>query len=354
MWGRAGQVVLSVIAIVLLYPARAFLEAPAIGNQFLAEGRAFAALPDAQIRTEPTPVVPQRSLTSYVRRTSHGYVAPAKRTALIVGINNAAGTSPLPGSIRDATNLHDALIGYGFREENITLLLEGSATRPAILSALDALAARTPANGVAVFAIATHTRRSGGTNSLATAEGARISAGELASRLRNVRAPAWIALPTCYAAGYALPGIVGFNRVATFASSADRESYQAGDAGSFLFIHMVRRAMVEGRAPFSVETAFDFAHRELARQHPEYLPSINDGYPGDLVLGPVEPIRTDRWEQPSDSEERSGWEAFEYRTYEAEDPNHGYPEPSPTPAASEQHRSGNGWSVCGSVRYNCN
>lgn len=285
---------------------------------------------------------------SYVRRASHGYIAPAKRTALIIGINHSQGAPPLPGSVRDAMNLHDALIGYGFREENITLLLDGQATKPAILAGLRSLAARTPSNGIAVFAAATHTGRWGGTNSFATAEGGRISAGVLAAHLGEVRAPAWVALPTCYAEGYALPGIVGFNRVATFASSADRESYQAGDAGSFLFIHMVRRGMLEGRAPTSVESAFGFAHSELSRRHPEYVPLMSDGYPGNLVLGPAPTIRTARWEPPAEQEPQT-WDGWEYHTYGSDPYEDPYATPSPTP--EPERRSG--WSVCGSVSYNC-
>ncbi|MGH2759363.1 MAG: caspase family protein [Actinomycetota bacterium] len=307
-------------------------------------------LPSGDVNVEAPRLRARPSLHSYVRRASHGYIAPAKRTALIIGINHSQGAPPLPGSVRDAMNLHDALIGYGFREENITLLLDGQATKPAILAGLRSLAARTPSNGIAVFAAATHTGRWGGTNSFATAEGGRISAGVLAAHLGEVRAPAWVALPTCYAEGYALPGIVGFNRVATFASSADRESYQAGDAGSFLFIHMVRRGMLEGRAPTSVESAFGFAHSELSRRHPEYVPLMNDGYPGNLVLGPAPTIRTARWEPPAEPEqEPQTWDGWEYDTY-GSDP---YEDPSATPSPTPEPERRSGWSVCGSVSYNC-
>lgn len=350
MWGRAGQFVISVIAIVLLYPARASLAPTTATDEYVQAARAFGEFPDVSARLDTPRHVSPPSLHSYVRLASHEYIAPAKRTALIVGINNSKGASPLPGSVRDAMNLHDALIGYGFREENITMLLEHQATKPAILAGLRSLAARTPSNGVAVFAAATHTSRWGGTNSLATAEGERISAGVLASHLREVQAPAWIALPTCYAAGYALPGIVGFNRIATFASSADRESYQAGDAGSFLFVHMVRRAMIEGRAPSSVESAYAFAHSELSRRYPEYTPSISDGYPGDLVLGPAPTVRTARWEEPEEPEqEPQTWDGWEYHTYGSDPYEDPYATPSPTPEPDRR----SGWSVCGRVTYNC-
>ncbi len=337
MWGRAPQIVVTVIALVLARPEHA-LHVRSIAP-FVTSGRAFPTYPAPQTASEASRSLAHRSLQTYVRQSGHRFVAPAERTAVIVGINHARGTPPLPGSVRDARNLHEALVRYGFRAENITLLLEGEATRSAILGALRSLADRTPASGVAVVAIATHTKRVHGTNLLATADGSRISGGELASHLRGVRSPAWIALPTCYAGGYALPGIVGFNRIATFASSADRMSYQAGDAGSFLFIHMVRRAMVEGLSPASVESAFEFARRELTRDHPEHVPSMSDGVPGDLVLGPIRVTRSTRW-QPSggrdhpDSSETAG-------SQRAEAP------PTPPPG----RRTGD-VGICGRFRYN--
>lgn len=270
-----------------------------------------------------------------------------KATALIVGISQPRGTRSLPGSVADATNLRDALLAYGFSSSNITMLLDGAATRPAILNALDSLAARTPRSGVAVFAIATHTKRQGGSNSLATAEGRRISARELAGRLRAVRARTWVALPTCYAEGYALPGIVGPRRIATFATTADRPSYQAGEAGSILFIHLVRRAMLEGRAPYSVETAFAFAHREIDGAYPEYLPTMSDGIPGDLVLG--------RWHGASNG--RPVVQASERRP-ETDDSTQLDPEASRAagdadPPPQPEGEGHSGFAVCGRVRYNC-
>lgn len=346
MWGRAGQIVLSVIAVVLLYPAHAILEYQAVARPYIAEGRAFAEFPSGKL---PVLTEPVRRVTthSYVRQVSVSYAAPSERTAVIVGINNAPGSAPLPGSVADAMNLRSALTGYGFESKNITMLLDGRATRPAILSELRSLAARTSPNGVAVFAIAAHTTRARGMNHLITAEGGRISSRELAAHLSAIRSPAWIALPTCYAAGYALPGIVGFNRIATFASAPNAQSYQMGDAGSFLIHHMVKRAMVERRAPSSVESAFAFAHDEIAREYPEHLPSISDGYPGDLALGPMSVARSARYEKPArDDAHWSAWEASDQGEAEPIDDS------SPAESSEEPSRR-SGWGVCGSVRYNC-
>jgi hypothetical protein len=344
MWGRAGQTVLAVIAIILLHPVSPMVPTAEFGP-FVHSGRAFPNIADRKVVREAPRMIEHRTPHAYARLVSHQYVAPADRNAVIVGINNARGTPPLPGSVRDATHLNAALLRYGFRGENISLLLNEQATRPAILSALRTMAARTPANGIAVFAIATHTRRSGGTNQLATAEGARISAHELASHLAAVRSRTWIAMPTCYAGGYALPGIVGPNRIATFSSSANEQSYQAGAAGSFLFIHMVRRAMLESHAPYSVESAFAFAQDEIQRQHPDHVPSISDGIAEDLVLGPSAPVVNARWEPPQRDPE---YRAFGDSSYQSE--YESGPDPSPTPGP---YRRRGPASVCGSVTYNC-
>ena len=276
----------------------------------------------------------------------------SKRHALIIGINNARGGKPLPGSVTDAKNMRNALLMYGFKDENIRMLLEGSASRDAIRRELSSLAARTPSNGIAVFAVATHTRRSGGNNELLTADGLRISAGELSARLGAVRSRMWVALPTCYAAGYALPGIVGRNRVATFASAADRPSYQLGDAGSFLILNMVRHAMIERQAPGSVEDAFHWAKNTLEETSPDNVPSMSDGIPGDFVLG-----RVDAADRPGpDKPSAEGWS-----TQAQAPPDDGArtetvrtePETDTSQDAEPSSGGSDGVGVCGSFRARC-
>jgi hypothetical protein len=272
----------------------------------------------------------------------------SKRHALIVGINNAKGGKPLPGSVTDAKNMRKALLMYGFKDENIRVLVEGSASRAAILDELSSLAARTPSNGVAVFAVATHTRRYAGTNELLTADGLRISAGELASRLGAVRSRMWVALPTCYAAGYALPGIVGRDRVATFASSADRPSYQLGDAGSFLILNMVRRAMLERQAPGSVEDAFHWAKNTLQETSPDNVPSMSDGIPGEFVLG-----RIDAGDPQATRPSGEGWSTqAQPEPYGGRETVRGSPD-EPEAAEPSRRSSSGGVGVCGSFRARC-
>ncbi len=257
-------------------------------------------------------------------------VSPAKRRALIIGINHAAGSRPLQGAVADAKNLGRALARYGFLETNVSMLLDGEATRANILSKLTEFAKKTPKDGIAVFALATHTRKQGGQNQLVAADGGLISASELAGGLAKVRSKAWMALPTCFAGGYALPGIVGKNRVATFASSASDKSYELGDAGSYLFINMVRKAMIEGAAPSSVEASFLYAEERIRRTAPNRVPFMRDGVKGDLVLGSYEPRPVMRLAEPKQSSVPS---------YDASPQEQAYA-PAPTPAPRPRKKIG--------------
>lgn len=273
--------------------------------------------------------------------------AVQKRTALIIGINNARGGGALPGSITDARNMRDALLGYGFPSKNITMLLDKQASASGIRRGLADLAMRTPSDGVAVFAVATHTRRRGGRNSLLAADGQLIGASELASALGRVRSKMWVALPTCYAAGYALQGIVGPGRVATFASPSGQQTYQLGSAGSYLVINMVREAMLAGRAPGSVEDAFRYAKATLERDHPGRVPIMSDGVKGELVLGRMSSSAFARSSAGREQRKKEG-EAVYFSPAESD--------PAPAEGAEPeqpQPRRRYGVGVCGRLSYNC-
>ncbi len=217
--------------------------------------------------------------------TSEPPAVIAKRHAVIVGIDHAPGATTLQGAVRDARTVEEAVLDYGFLPKNVTTLLDAHATRNAFLAALERLARETPPDGIAIVAVAAHSRIRGGMAQLGMADGLRVNASEMAERLQRVRAPTWVALSTCYAASYALPGIVGPNRIATFASGRAARSYEVGDAGSYMVVAMVRRAMIERFAPRSVESAFRWAESYLKRTAPARVPLMSDGIDGDLVLG---------------------------------------------------------------------
>jgi hypothetical protein len=231
----------------------------------------------------PAPVAPQQAPE---RAPSHRNAAPADKIALLIGINNAPGSTPLEGSITDVKNMNAALLKFGFQEKNIQVLTEGAAHRGAILGALDSLANRSKSKGVAVFLLATHSGQSDGNLTFATGGGGRISRDELASRLGRVQGKLWSMLPTCYSAGYALPGIVGKNRIAIFSSSSDEYTWQIGGAGSWLVLWMIDYGLLEGRSPeTSVEGLYRWTKAQLPKKAPDRVPIISDGVAGDLVLG---------------------------------------------------------------------
>jgi hypothetical protein len=249
------------------------------------------SLPKATPKPTPKPVVVHHRKTTtrhytYVpvsyQQPVYAAARPGAHTALIVGINDTDPKNPLLGARADATNMRNALLKYGFHSSDIVTLMDGQATRPRILRELQRLVARTPSDGIAVFAAASH----GAGTSFRTAEGARLYATDLGRYLGRIRAPVWTALAMCYAAGFAVPGVVGRNRIATFSSAANQLTYEIGGAGSELFYAMVKQGMIDAGAPRSVETAFNFAHANLAKDYSN-LPVMSDGVPGELVLGPV-------------------------------------------------------------------
>lgn len=252
---------------------------------------------------EPTakPTVATRHATGTYHRASSARFVPTSyvaggiedRTALILGIAHAAGNTPIDGADTDARNVRDALIAYGFPPQNIQVLLEAQATRGAVLAGLRSLAARTSSHGIAVFSAAAHSS----TDSFRTYEGARVSKYEVANALGSIRGRVWSMFAMCDAGSYAVPGITGPNRVATFSSAANELTWESGAAGSDLVRYMVHDGMLGGKASTSVEQAF--AYGQTIMNHLGHSPVMSDGVPGDLVLGsmgapaPPEPVVAD-------------------------------------------------------------
>ncbi len=237
--------------------------------------------------SEAPPELPAEGLAEPPRPPADG------RHALLIGIDNARGAPQLRGAVNDARTTHEALLAYGFPRDQVRTLADGQAGRDDILSAIRELAAAVPDDGTAVFAFAGHTRVIRGQNHIVAADGRTISARDLAAALDAVRSPMWVLLPTCYAAGFSLPGIVGPGRVALFASAADRPSYEASWYGrSFLVQYVVAEAMLNGRASTSVEQAFAYAEEAISARYPGRVPLMDDGFDGEFVLG--NPIPADR------------------------------------------------------------
>ena len=200
------------------------------------------------------------------------------KTALIIGVAHPVGAQALLGALADAQNTKKALINDGFPASNIQTLIDGQATRGAILNGLHSLAARTSPKGTAVFMVATHSSQT----SFRTYEGARIQRSEVAQLLGQVRGRLWSMFAVCFAGSYNVPGVTGANRVAVFGSAANEETWE-NSAGSDLVRYMVGEAMVEGKANSSVEAAYKYG---ADKRYSDQLghPSMNDQMPGPLVL----------------------------------------------------------------------
>ena len=242
-----------------------------------------------------------------------------RRAAVLVGVDNAPGADPLPGSRADARTMRDALVLYGFDPGDIIMLLDGDATRARVLRAIDELAATSTDESISVLSFAAHSYPSANGATMRLWDG-RVSAAEIAQHVGRLRGRVWSTFATCYAGAYAVGGITGERRIAIFSSSASSTSLQLGNAGSFTVLYVARYAMIDGKADDSVESAFRYARDHIALADPGQIPRMDDRIAGELVLG--EPNRPDEAKQrPEDDAPAAPSRA---------EPT---PEPSPRPAA---------------------
>ena len=235
------------------------------------------ATPRAAVRAS------RRSQASVTRRPAMPVVRNtrmARRTALLVGVNSTNPNNPLEGGVTDVNFMRLALVQRGFRPSDITVLLNGAATRARILSELARLVRRTAPGGLAVFSASSH---ASGT-SFRAGDGGRVYATEVAGYIGQIHGRVWTALAMCYAGGFARPGTVGPGRIATFSSDARHVSYEEGAAGSELFIYMIERGMVQNLAGGSVEQAFAYARAQLNSDTSSSPPVMSDGIPGKVTL----------------------------------------------------------------------
>jgi len=205
---------------------------------------------------------------------------------VIVGIDDYPGSDhDLRSSVNDAREVDSALGVLGVPAANRLVLRDGEASSCGIRSAVDWLVARASADATAVFFFAGHARIVGaGSRAVMSADGLPITDGELGEALSGLQARrAWIAMATCYGAGFT--HTLGPGRVLTGAAGADDLAYEALDSDlSYMVDYMVRRAIVGGGAPQSVEAAFAYARDGLGRTAPNRVPVQIDDAPGDVDL----------------------------------------------------------------------
>jgi len=203
------------------------------------------------------------------------------RTALIVGVNDQDPNRPALGAATDAGYLRDALLAHGFRAADMTVLVNGAATRRSVLYELGRLSRRTAPGGLAVVGISTHASGS----SFRTGDGSRVSVSELAARVGVIPGTVWTIMAVCYAGRFAVPGVTGPRRIGTFSSDANHLSFEKGSTGSDFFYYMIELGMLKRAADGSVEQAFDYAQLHI-EQDGSSPPVMSDGTAGEVVLGP--------------------------------------------------------------------
>jgi hypothetical protein len=206
--------------------------------------------------------------------------------AVIVGINDYPGSGhDLLASVNDARDVDAALARLGVPADHRVLLLDGAASSCGIRTALDWLVARATPDSTAVFFYAGHARKPGN-RVIVAADGSLISDAELGDSLGRLQARrAWVAMATCYGAGFTQ--MLAPGRILTGAAGADDLAYEAvGADRSFMVEYMVHRAILEGAAPSSVEAAYAYARNALQVDDPARVPVQIDQTPGELDLRP--------------------------------------------------------------------
>jgi hypothetical protein len=207
--------------------------------------------------------------------------------AVVVGINDyPGGGHDLLASVNDARATDAALARLGVAADHRLLLIDGAASACGIRTALDWLVERAAPGSTAVFFYAGHARLSGSGRVLVGADGGLISDAELGTSLVRLSASrAWIALATCYGAGFTQ--VLAPGRILTGAAGPNDLAYEAvGADRSFMGEYMIQRAILQGGAPSSVEAAFAYARSALQQVAPERVPVQIDNAPGDLDLRP--------------------------------------------------------------------
>ncbi|HEX2040224.1 MAG TPA: caspase family protein [Acidimicrobiales bacterium] len=241
----------------------------------------IAPAPEQFEGAPPARKPPPRQLTA---RTAKG----PGTWAVIVGINDYPGvTHDLRSAVADAEDVDAALAGMGVPADHRLVLKDGQVTRKVLRSAAEWLAERAGPDAVAVFFFAGHVRKAGATTeAMVAADGGTVTDAELAGLLRGVQARrSWVAIAACYGGGFTevlRPGVV-----LTGAAPADKEAYEnLGFGRSYLVQYMVREAMIQGRAPGTVQEAFDYARRAIEHAYPHREPVQFDHAGGPLDLRP--------------------------------------------------------------------
>jgi metacaspase-1 len=206
--------------------------------------------------------------------------------AVIIGIDDYPGTSwDLSHAVDDANAVDEALDQLGVGADRRLVLRDGQADRETVLAAASWLVERAGPDATAVFFYAGHVRHLGGdTQAFVTADGGLIPDHEMAVRLGGLSARnTWFLLATCYAGGFT--ELLGPGRILTGAADGSSLAYENHElGGSYLVHYLIREGLLEGRAEATVQDAFDYADRAIARDFPNRRPVQFDQAAGPVHL----------------------------------------------------------------------
>jgi hypothetical protein len=244
--------------------------------------------PPAFPRTRST--APRSSRTNYASGSKDGGV-----WAVVVGIDDyPGGDADLRAAVADAREVDSALAAYGVPANHRLVLLDQQATGDNIRGALAWMANRASADSTAVFFYSGHVRQVAGDadrdgevidEAIVAADGDNVYDGQVADLFRGLDArSAWIGIAACYGAGF--DDALAPGRILTAAAGENDVAYENSSLGrSYMVEYMVRRAMLQGKAPASVQDAFAWARAQIARDYPNRQPAILDRSRGPVVLG---------------------------------------------------------------------
>ena len=217
-----------------------------------------------------------------------GGVTPSAGTwAVVIGIDTypGGGAYNLESAVNDANDMVTALEQMGVPANHVLLVRDGQATAGAITASADWLVAHADSESNAVFFYAGHTEKlSPSTEALIGSDGGQVTNADLAGHFsRLAAARSWFVFAACFGGGF--DNLLGPGRIVTAAADANHLAYENETFHrSYLVEYMVRQAMIEGRAPGSVQNAFAYAVASIHRDYPGREPVEADdlGAPFDL------------------------------------------------------------------------
>jgi hypothetical protein len=206
--------------------------------------------------------------------------------AVVIGINDYPGDDhDLNYAVNDATDAVDALRSQG-AADHFMFLRDGQVTVEVFRAAISWLTNHAGPDAVAVLYYAGHVKKIRNSEAIVTADGGTITDRELASWLRPLAARnMWITMAACYGGGFT--ELLAPGRVLTAAAGPDDMAYESSAFGrSYLGEYMVHRAIVQGAAADTVQSAFSWAQAKISQEYPGREPVQYDNSDGALSLRP--------------------------------------------------------------------